>query len=261
MTLARNLSAVWSEITPQYSAYSVVQAPYNLTPISGQELAPVNLSGNVTVELRGEGAFNIQAALSVPASANFTSPSFNFTGPAARLRIRSSGAGNLTFSANFGLPVIVWADRRKAGVEFADQNVFFSDRFSHAQMPLRRVPGDNSSDYIVTMQLVVDRIVSELFVNNGSSTASECALPVSPRTLMLTICAPPSQLYSRSGTMTRCQPLSTLSSPRPTSALTHSASCLSTRRGTVPPQPEHAQLPRCDQPRLLLYHSTPLTPL
>lgn len=165
MTLARTLTATWQEVTPQLSEYRVSQLPYDLSPITGEELA-ANVTGNTTVALRGDGAFNIQASFSLPASSNFSSTS-------ARLRVRSNGSGNLTFGANFGLPVAVYADRRKAGIEWADENVFFTDRFSNAQMPLRRVPGDASSDYIVTLQVVVDRIISELFVNNGSSAASE----------------------------------------------------------------------------------------
>lgn len=164
-SLPRRLRLEWVQQNPQTWAYVLAQEPLSFGSLAGTDLAPSNVSGNTTVALNGTGAFDVRALFSLTANATVE--------PRANLRIRTQGEGFLDIGADWaGDGATVYVDRRKAGTEWADTNHFFTDRMSASLMPVPRVANDSSSDSLIEVRVVIDRIVSEAYYNNGTSVAA-----------------------------------------------------------------------------------------
>lgn len=65
---------------------------------------------------------------------------------------------------------MVYLDRRRAGNSFADENPFFTDRFS-SQLTLDTLPNDNTTQTI-SFRAIVDRSITEVFSNGGEAVGS-----------------------------------------------------------------------------------------
>ena len=165
MSTPRELSLVWSQLNPMKWGYQLAQQPYNLDALSSRTLARTTKSANKTVALDGDGAFAINATFSLPATANATNPTGEF-------RIYDSSHSDfLKIGFTFGDPVSLYVDRRFAGRSFADDNPYFTDRFSQQVAPLYRQVNDSSSDQLVDMRIIVDRTVTEVFAQRGIASA------------------------------------------------------------------------------------------
>ena len=73
----------------------------------------------------------------------------------------------LTIILSSGAPVAVYVDRRAAGRSWADNDVFFADRYSNILMAEEREDGNNA----ISLHVIVDRSLIELFANGGVVSA------------------------------------------------------------------------------------------
>ncbi|PWN45284.1 hypothetical protein IE81DRAFT_285948 [Ceraceosorus guamensis] len=164
-SLPRTMTARWTQYNPMYNGYQLSMEPLPFGTLAGAELARPAKS-NTTVQLKGDGAFDVRATFAVPADAK--------NAETARLRVKTRGGDFLDIGALVkpGDPATIYTDRRKAGVTFADTNSFFTDRASVAVMPLRRDPADAKSDQLIDLHVVVDRTLTEVFAQNGTVSAS-----------------------------------------------------------------------------------------
>lgn len=158
----------------------------------------VSVSRNQTVSLTGDGAFEIRANLSLTADAfaNVTQETrIEFLVHASANGSDSGSSGNSSSSSSSGnnnsnYLVIgylageqgaVYVDRRFAGGSWADSNPFFTDRFSTHVQPLpsgnsddddNSNSDDESSDMKFSLHMIVDRSITELFINEGRASAA-----------------------------------------------------------------------------------------
>jgi beta-fructofuranosidase len=192
MTIPRQMTVRYIDMNPMHKGYQVTMQPYgleslqkqsltgsnssdssnNTTPSTADIVAPVarqmndnttSSNGNQTVSLDGNGAFEILANLSYP-STNYS------VNPRAEFRISTSNQGEyLSIGILYGDPTLVYVDRRFAGRAWSDSNPLFTDRFSQQFHP---ITNQNSTTQIVRVQLIVDRMQSEVFVQDGVASAS-----------------------------------------------------------------------------------------
>lgn len=177
-TVAREMHLVYHEYNPMFSGYSLAQTPYpydKSVAVSTQVLVDqTGLRENQTQALNGDGAFDIQVQFSIP---------FNEFAPVrGELRIEDeANTGHLLVGFELADPVNIYVDRRFAGQEWADTNVYFTDRFSAGVQPLVQDGGEGLSynrtslsetaREVVNLRLIVDRTVTEVFAQNGLATA------------------------------------------------------------------------------------------
>lgn len=83
------------------------------------------------------------------------------------IRVLSFVGLGLTIILSSGAPVAVYVDRRAAGRSWADNDVFFADRYSNILMAEEREDGNNA----ISLHVIVDRSLIELFANGGVVSA------------------------------------------------------------------------------------------
>ncbi|UZJ51496.1 hypothetical protein CBS101457_000816 [Exobasidium rhododendri] len=167
MSTPRELKLLWSQLNPMKWGYQLAQLPYNIESLSPKTLIKTAKNTNQTVALHGNGAFEIKANFSLSSIA-----SVNATNPTGEFKIYdATNAGHLKIGFTFGDPISVYVDRRFAGRSFGDNNPYFTDRFSQQVAPLYRTPNDTSSDQLMEMRILVDRTVTEVFVQHGLASA------------------------------------------------------------------------------------------
>ncbi|PWN33659.1 putative SUC2-invertase [Meira miltonrushii] len=165
MTVPRQMTVRYIDMNPMHKGYQVTMEPYGLESLQKQQTNENTTSsnGNQTVSLDGNGAFEILANLSYP-STNYS------VNPRAEFLIHTPNQGEyLKVGILYGDPTTVYVDRRLAGKEWSDSNPFFTDRFSQQFHPITT---DNSTKQIVRVHMIVDRMQSELFVQDGVASAS-----------------------------------------------------------------------------------------
>jgi beta-fructofuranosidase len=167
MSTPRELKLIWSQLNPMKWGYQLAQLPYDLTSLSPETLAETTTSENKTVSLQGNGAFEIKANFSLSYNA-----SINATYPTGEFKIYdTTNSGYLKVGFTFGDPISAYIDRRFAGRSFGDNNPYFTDRFSQQLAPLYRTPNDTTSDQLMEMRIVVDRTVTEVFLQHGIASS------------------------------------------------------------------------------------------
>lgn len=187
-SLPRELTLKYYRTTPQFGDLILNNRPANLSVIPSQKLYSHknhHNSGNKTVQLKGNGAFDVQATFKLPANTNITYntiASFEF--------FSADGKQSVKTGIQMGEPAFAFIDRRNAGPSFAASNPFFTDKTSGiirygANYAGSSNTGGDQKQYIlgplppsayidakgkeqyITLQAVVDRSVIEVFVNDG----------------------------------------------------------------------------------------------
>lgn len=171
-TVPRKLTLRWTELNPMHWDYQVAQEPYQtIGDLPQQSLADgPSPQGNETVQLSGDGAFDVRANFSIQGTA-----AANASYVTARLTVLTTDpAQNLTIGllVSGGNPITMFVDRRFAGQDFANANPYFTDRFSQTFMPVYRTPNDTTSDVLIDVRIVVDRSLTEVFGQQGRAAAS-----------------------------------------------------------------------------------------
>lgn len=167
MSVPRLLHVRWIDMNPMHGGYQLTAEPFGLDALTKKTLTESERGGNQTVALDGNGAFDIQANFSLPAS------SLTSTNPRAEIRIATANEGEyLNVGILFADPITVYIDRRFAGRQWSDSDPLITDRFSQQLPPLRRTPNDVGSDLLVNVHMIVDRTLTEVFVQNGVASAT-----------------------------------------------------------------------------------------
>lgn len=171
MSLPRDLTLRYTYLNPMQKDYVLALEPSpELSSLDSTTLLNSTEGKNTTVNLRGNGAFDVRATL----MANLSSTHF----PSMEFIISSSHetkAEKVKLGAQFGAPTVVYVDRRFAGREWADDNVFFTDRLSGQLTPSSYSSSSDSSTTSTEgtgltkfyVRLIIDRSISEIFVDGG----------------------------------------------------------------------------------------------
>ncbi|SNX82899.1 probable SUC2 - invertase (sucrose hydrolyzing enzyme) [Melanopsichium pennsylvanicum] len=185
-SLPRELTLKYYRSTPQFGDLILNNRPVELSALSSQTLyrhQNHHNSGNKTVQLEGNGAFDIQATFKLPANTNITYSTIGsfeiFSG---------DGKQSVKTGIQMGEPTFAFIDRRGAGESFAATNPFFTDKTSGiiryaanytsgangstdqyilGPLPASEYLDNSDQDKYMTLQAVVDRSVIEVFVNGG----------------------------------------------------------------------------------------------
>ena len=185
-SLPRELTLKYYRPTPQFGDLILNNRPVNLSALSSQTLYKHqnhHNSGNKTVQLKGKGAFDIQATFKLPANTNIT---YNTIGSFEIFA--GDGKQSVKTGIQMGEPTFAFIDRRGAGQSFAATNPFFTDKTSGivryeanytsgangsedqyilGPLPSSAYIDSTGEDKYITLQAVVDRSVIEVFVNGG----------------------------------------------------------------------------------------------
>lgn len=170
-SLVREITVKWAGVNPLADDYVMAMNPVDTSSIVSKEIRSGKGKANETVQLEGNGAFEINATLTLSADAykNATDDTF------VDMRIY---AGNdkkqyLRVGMYGGEQGGIYIDRRKAGTKWADDNVWFTDRFSaHPEPILEEGKDRETSNKTYKLRLIVDRSISELYANEGVSVAT-----------------------------------------------------------------------------------------
>jgi beta-fructofuranosidase len=168
MTVPRELTVRWTNMNPMHQGYQLTMQPYNLDALNKTTLGSDNgtttsaSAGNQTVELVGDGAFEINATFLLSAE------NANASNPRAEMRIGTSNAGEyLNMGVLFGNPATMYVDRRFAGQQYADSEPLFTDRFSQQFAPTYGIVGNLTSEQRINIHAIVDRTITEAFAQDG----------------------------------------------------------------------------------------------
>lgn len=178
MSVPREVTLQYADYNPLHSGYKMAMLPFNTTNVTASTLTDsgagaANKSGNQTIQLTGNGAFELDVSLTMTADAykNATTTSYvEFF-----VRAGNSSSSTTAKSDNYlrigylgGEQGGAYVDRRFAGGEWADSNPFFTDRFSTYVEPLYEDASNKTTSLRrYTLKALVDRSVSEVFVNGG----------------------------------------------------------------------------------------------
>lgn len=160
-SLPRDMTLRWTNMNPLQKGYVLALKPSpEILSLPSTPLLNTTKAENTTVDLRGDGAFDVRATV----TANVSSTNF----PSLEFVISSSHASTaekVKIGAQIGQPTMIYVDRRTAGRTWADENVFFTDRLSGQLTPSTQ----NSSSALMTfdLRLIIDRSISELFIDGG----------------------------------------------------------------------------------------------
>lgn len=168
-SLVREITVRWAGYNPLKEGYVMAMNPVSTDSIVSKELHSSNsVKANDTVQLQGNGAFEINATLSLTPEnySNATTDSF------VELRVYAGDDKKQFLRVGLfgGEQGGVYIDRRKAGTKWADDNVWFTDRFSAHPEP--RLSDDENANKVYDLRLIVDRSISELYVNEGTAVAT-----------------------------------------------------------------------------------------
>lgn len=176
MSLPREVTLQWTSYSPLHEDYMMAMLPVTTESIQDQQLfntSDTSSSGNQTISLDGDGAFEIDVTFVLTADgvANATTTSYG------ELRIHADRPSGTPSYLKVGLlggeQGGIYVDRRKAGGDWADDNVFFTDRFSTQVEPRFSSNDTETADQYYDFKLVVDRSITETFVQGGiQSTAT-----------------------------------------------------------------------------------------
>lgn len=179
MSVPRQVTLQYSSLNSLNSSYKMAMMPFNTSDVTSDRLlSSRDMQSNKTVELSGDGAFEIDLSLTMTpeAYANATTASF------VELYIHAGGQEeSSSLTKNYlrvgiigGESGAAYVDRRFAGGEWADSNPLFTDRFSTYVEPLHEEGKDGSTPKVwrYTVKVLVDRSVSEVFVNGGIESAT-----------------------------------------------------------------------------------------
>ncbi|CAO1615536.1 unnamed protein product [Sympodiomycopsis kandeliae] len=171
LSLPREIKVKYVAVNPLKKDYVMTMTPFETSSIKGKDLYS-NKNGespklNQTMDLQGgNGVFEINATFSLSAEAykNATTQTY------AEMRIYAGKDKKQFLKVGMagGEQGGIYIDRRKAGTKWADDNVWFNDRFSaHIEPRLEDGKSQEDSRKIYDFRLFVDRSISELYVNEG----------------------------------------------------------------------------------------------
>ena len=187
-SLPRELALAYYRPNPLYGDWQLINRPVNLAGISDKTLYSFAADNSIdkatthkTVDLDGDGGFDIEATFLVPATSNITWESIG-----SFEIISSKGKESITTGIQMGEPAVLYIDRSNAG-EWGKRNPFFTDKTSailryqatypndrHILGPVAASPFDlpaaeqpSGKDETIKLRAVVDRTVLEVFGNDG----------------------------------------------------------------------------------------------
>lgn len=173
LSLVREITVKWAGYNPLTEGYIMAMNPVDTSKIVSKELhsGKETVTNGTEVSLQGNGAFEINATLSLTPNgyANATTDTFVdfrvYAGDGKKQYLRLGLYG--------GEQGGIYIDRRKAGTQWADDNVWFNDRFSaHPEPLLEDGKSQDESNKVYKLRLIVDRSMSELYVNEGAAVAT-----------------------------------------------------------------------------------------
>jgi beta-fructofuranosidase len=187
-SLPRELALTYYRPNPLYGDWQLVNRPVSLAGITDKVLysfaddnAVEKATMGKTVDLEGDGGFDIEATFLVPATANIT---YNSIGSLEI--ISSKGKERIITGIQMGEPAVLYIDRSNAG-KWGNKNPFFTDKTSailrydatfpndrHILGPIALSPFDlptaeqpSGRDQTIKLRAVVDRTILEVFGNDG----------------------------------------------------------------------------------------------
>ena len=187
-SLPRELALTYYRPNPLYGDWQLINRPVSLAGVTDKTLysfaddTAVDKSTTCkTVDLEGDGGFDIEATFFVPASANITWDSIG-----SFEIISSEGKESITTGIQMGEPAVLYIDRSNAG-EWGNQNPFFTDKTSAIFRYQAAYPNDrhilgtvamspfdlpaaeqpSGKDETIKFRAIVDRTVLEVFGNDG----------------------------------------------------------------------------------------------
>ncbi|CAO1636961.1 unnamed protein product [Parajaminaea phylloscopi] len=182
MSVPREVTLQYADYNPLHSGYKMAQLPFNTSRVVSRDLLTSSSSSqkNTTVKLEGEGSFEIDLSVTMTADAykNATTTSgvellIHAGDDDASSSSKHTKKNVLRIGVFGGEGGLVYVDRRFAGGEWADSNPLFTDRFSVYVEPLYEDASQRETSLRrYTAKLLVDRSVSELFVNGGLESAT-----------------------------------------------------------------------------------------
>lgn len=168
MSTPRQMKIQWTQLNPMKWGYKLAMLPYYPTDLESSSSNGLSTtSKNQSAILKGNGAFEVLAKFSLPAQKS------QAAFPNVQMRIFTQEKDQyLTIGFTFGDPISLYVDRRFAGRKWADENPYFTDRMSQHISPVYKVSNDTSSDATVELLLIIDRTITEVFAQNGTSSAT-----------------------------------------------------------------------------------------
>ncbi|PWN53089.1 putative SUC2-invertase [Violaceomyces palustris] len=174
-SLPREIYLEAYKTNPMFEDYVLSQAPASLETIKGETLYQSGecSSQNKTIELVGDGAFDVQVTFSLPPNVTATYQTIG------SLNFKAGGNKDqsITTGVQFGDPTFVYIDRSKTG-SFASSNPFMTDktsgilRYSNSNPITKGVPTPIQGESLVTLRAIIDRSVLEVFGNDGQLTGT-----------------------------------------------------------------------------------------
>lgn len=173
MTVPRQVTLQHVDYNPLHSGYTMAMMPFNTSAITEGQLFKNDdgkcVKNGTSVDLKGDGAFEITATVTMTAEAlkNAT------TNSTMDFYVHSSNKGEaLRLGILAGDPGVAYVDRRFAGSDWANGNQFFTDRFSGQLQALYTEANKTTSDREWSFKILVDRTITEYFVNEGVQSAT-----------------------------------------------------------------------------------------
>lgn len=180
-TVPRSVSIQYTGLNPLFDDYVMAMQPISTREIQEKSLYAYTRSTknkqakaptNQTIALDGNGGFDISITYSGTTAAlkNATMDTFG------ELVLRAGSKKDKYNTLRVGFIATeqggVYVDRRFAGEKWADSNRFFTDRFSTSVTPQSTSGEGDDERASYTLRLLVDRTISELFVNGGVHSAT-----------------------------------------------------------------------------------------
>jgi len=187
-SLPRELALTYYRPNPLYGDWQLINRPASLAGITDKTLysfaddnADDKATTGKTVDLEGDGGFDIEASFLVPATANITWDSI-----VSFEIISSEGKESIITGIQMGEPAVLYMDRSNGG-KWGSKNPFFTDKTSAILRYQATYPNDrhilgtvamspfdlpaaeqpSGKDETIKLRAIVDRTILEVFGNDG----------------------------------------------------------------------------------------------